>query len=446
MVQRFELTLRQQTKRVQRPRRPRNLRIPTRHHCFSRKRRLRFLSLRCFKRTSRHRIRTRGYQDVFAAKIHKSQPPDLTPPNEPTSSSPLPENVSTTPLDAIAAEGLPSSWIPPEGTTFHPSFDATSLTSEQPQVNQDDTANTLHNNEDEGFISAPESDYSDCELEYEGDYENGRVYCPGRKYHFPIDKKQRETAEFMMHLMWKKYSKVWQESLNIQKIQNVLDIGPGACYWADDFAFENSQAIVIGVDLFPSKEKHDRNVQLIKEDVEEPWLARDKYDLVHSRDMALAIRDWDKLLKRALRSLKPGGSIVVQEIYYSPQSEDGSVHSTAQPLADFFSKIAEGLKALRVDLHAITLLAEKMRAAGFINVTTKKSYITISRDSAEETEMLMWEAIYDGLQGTALGPLTRGLGWERWHVEVYLVGVRKCLRKNLQDTKLPIYTIHAQRP
>jgi len=153
------------------------------------------------------------------AKVHKLQLPDLTLPNKATLSSPQPESVSTQPLDGISTEGLPSSWIPPEGTTFHPSFDATSLTSEQPQVNQDDTANTLHNNEDEGFISAPESGYSDCELEYEGDYENGRVYCPGRKYHFPIDKKQRETAEFMMHLMWKKYSQVWQESLNIQKIQ-----------------------------------------------------------------------------------------------------------------------------------------------------------------------------------------------------------------------------------
>ncbi|KFZ02085.1 hypothetical protein V500_00453 [Pseudogymnoascus sp. VKM F-4518 (FW-2643)] len=421
MVQRFELTLRHPKKFVQKSRRPRNLRISKRHYCFSRKRRL---SLRWFKRKhirpSRH-VRIRSHGDASTAKIHKSQLPDLTPPNKATSSSPQPESVSTQTLDGISTEGLPSSWIPPEGTTFHPSLDATSLTSEQPQVHQDDTANTLHGNEDEGF-SDRESDYSNCGMESEGEHENGRLYCSGRNYHFPIDEMQRET-ELQMHLIWKKYAHVWQERLNIQKMQNVLDIGPGAYYWADDLAFEYPQIIVTGVDIFSSKEKHASNVQRIKDDVEESWLALDKYDLVHSRDMALAIRDWDKLLKRAFRSLKPGGSIVVQEIYYSPQSEDGSVHSTAQPLADFFSKIAEGLKALRVDLHAITLLAEKMRAAGFINVTTNKSYITISydtQDSAEETAMLMWAAIYYGLQGTALGPLTRGLGWERAEVEVYL--------------------------
>ncbi|KFY30832.1 hypothetical protein V494_08047 [Pseudogymnoascus sp. VKM F-4513 (FW-928)] len=415
MVQKLELPLRHPKKPVPRPRRPHNLRIPKRHH----------------------------------SKLHISQPPDLTPPNKLPSSSPQPESLSTQPPDGTSTEGLPSPWVLATGTTFQPSLDATSLTSRQPQVQQGDTANTHCSNEDEGFISAPESDYSDCDLEYEGEYENGRVYCPGRKYHFPIDKKQRETAEFMMHLMWKKYSQVWQESLNIQKLQNVLDIGPGACYWADDFALENPQAIVIGVDLFPSKEKHDRNVQLIKEDVEEPWLARDKYDFVHSRDMALAIRDWDKLLNRAFRSLKSGGSIAVQEIHFSPQSKDGGLHSTAQPLANFFSEIAKGLRVLHIDLHAVTSLAAKMHAIGFENVTTKISYITIShdtQDSADKTAMWMRGAIYEGLQGTALGPLTRGLGLDRMQVEVSLVGVRDCLRSGLQDTRLPIYTIHAQRP
>lgn len=148
-------------------------------------------------------------------------------------------------------------------------------------------------------------------------------------------------------------------------------------------------------------------------------------------------------------SLKSGGFIELQEIHYSLQSEDESLHSTAEPLANFFSTIAEGLKALGIDLHAITLLAEKMRVAGFVNVTTNRSYIPISRNTKSKTEndaaMCMRSIIYDGLQGTALGPLTRGLGWGSQEVEVYLIGVRACLGE-LQDTKLPMYIIHAQRP
>lgn len=150
------------------------------------------------------------------------------------------------------------------------------------------------------------------------------------------------------------------------------------------------------------------------------------------------------------RSLVPGGFLELQEIHYSPQSEDGSPHSTAKELANFFSKIAEGLKVLGVDLHAITLLADKIRAAGFVKVTTNISYISISRNAqiekGNDAGTCMKSAIYSGLQGTALGPLTRGLGWSKEEVEVYLVGVRDCLRPDLQDTKLPMYIIHAQRP
>ena len=64
-------------------------------------------------------------------------------------------------------------------------------------------------------------------------------------------------------------------------------------------AFEYPRMIVTGVDLFPRKGTTAPNVQLMKEDVEEPWLARDKYDFIHTRDMGLAIRDWDTLLNRA---------------------------------------------------------------------------------------------------------------------------------------------------
>ncbi|OBT40511.1 hypothetical protein VE00_07900 [Pseudogymnoascus sp. WSF 3629] len=341
---------------------------------------------------------------------------------------------------------------------FHPPLDAISSLSEQPQVYQSDTGNTLRSQDDtsdEGFCDG-DSDYSSSDIECEGEWENGRFYCPDG-YHFPIDDQQHEV-ELLIHNIWTKHSPVGQElflaPVNTREMHNVLDIGSGPCYWVEDFAVKYPHTTVTGIDLFPHEVMAPPNVKLRKDDVELPWPAQNKYELVHSRDMVLAIRDWDTLLSRAFQSLVPGGSIELQEIHYSPQSNDGSVHSTAQPLADFFSKIARGLKVLHVDLHAITLLAEKMRAAGFVNVTTNISYIPISRNAQSETEnetendaaTWMKSAMYCGLQGTALGPLTRGLGWESEEVEVYLIGVRNCLRESLQDTKLPMYIIHAQRP
>jgi hypothetical protein len=150
------------------------------------------------------------------------------------------------------------------------------------------------------------------------------------------------------------------------------------------------------------------------------------------------------------RSLERGGWLELREIHYFPQSEDGPFDSTAQPLVDYFSKITEGYQALGVNIHSITSFPEKLREAGFVNVKTNTASIPISLDNQSKTEngtaCLMREIIYRGLQGTALRPLTQGLGWRREEVEVYLAGVRNCLRKGLQDTKLPTYVIYAQRP
>ncbi|KFY27704.1 hypothetical protein V493_03360 [Pseudogymnoascus sp. VKM F-4281 (FW-2241)] len=384
-------------------------------------------------------IRTRGHRHASAKKIPISQPPDLTPPNEPPSSPP--QRPSIPHADSISTEGLPSPSLPPGDTTFQRPLDATSMISEQP------------NSEDEGFFSG-DSDYTLRDTEDEGDWENGRLYASGGKYHFPVDELQQEI-ESLMHHVWTQFSPVGQDlflaPVNTPNMLNVLDIGSGPCYWVDDFADKYVHTTVTAVDLFRKRGLvSEPNVKLWTDDVELSWPAQNKYEFIHSRAMALAIRDWDMLLRRAFQSLVPGGFLELQEIHYSPQSENGSPHSTAKTLAKFFSKIAEGLKALGVDLHAITLLADKIRAAGFVNVTTNISYISISRNAQIENEKdagtCMKSAIYTGLQGTALGPLTRGLGWSREEVEVYLAGVRDCLRPDLQDTKLPMYIIHAQRP
>lgn len=43
------------------------------------------------------------------------------------------------------------------------------------------------------------------------------------------------------------------------------------------------------------------NVKLWTDDVELSWPAQNKYEFIHSRAMALAIRDWDMLLRRAFQ-------------------------------------------------------------------------------------------------------------------------------------------------
>lgn len=58
---------------------------------------------------------------------------------------------------------------------------------------------------------------------------------------------------------------------------------------------------VTGVDLFAQGGMRSPNVRLLRDDVELPWPAQGKYEFIHSRDMVLAIRDWDTLLRSAFQ-------------------------------------------------------------------------------------------------------------------------------------------------
>lgn len=52
----------------------------------------------------------------------------------------------------------------------------------------------------------------------------------------------------------------------------------------------------------------------------------------------------------------------------------------------------------------------------------------------------------DGLQPIAMGPFTRGLGWSREQVDVYLVGVRKAYEMGGPHYWMPLHVICGQKP
>jgi hypothetical protein len=98
------------------------------------------------------------------------------------------------------------------------------------------------------------------------------------------------------------------------------------------------------------------------------------------------------------------------------------------PVREFWDNVTAGLAALKVNFDATLDLADMLRAAGFTNVTTRIFQVPIgpwAKNRVLKLVGLYWRTILmDGLQPIALGPLTRGLGWTREQVEVWLVGVR----------------------
>jgi hypothetical protein len=206
------------------------------------------------------------------------------------------------------------------------------------------------------------------------------------------------------------------------------------------------------------------------DDVEDEWLRpKNHYDYIHSRHMVMAVKNWPKLLKQALEyaslpppwnvrqcanegknsHLKPGGWYEMQEIHHYPQCHDGSM-PVDHPVAQFWSYVHQGLAALNVNFGAVLHLEDKMREAGFVNISVRVFHVPIGvwpKNRLLKTVGLYWrEILLLGVEPIALGPFTRGLKWTREQVEVFLVQVRHSYGDSWCHSHMPLYIICGQKP
>ena len=95
-----------------------------------------------------------------------------------------------------------------------------------------------------------------------------------------------------------------------ENVQNILDIGTGDGAWAIDVADRYPGAKVIGVDLYPPPETFlPSNCELLVDDVVQPWIYDQKFDLIHARFLlgSFTAEGWKALYKQIYDNLVPGG-------------------------------------------------------------------------------------------------------------------------------------------
>ncbi|AEO54738.1 hypothetical protein MYCTH_2297650 [Thermothelomyces thermophilus ATCC 42464] len=287
-------------------------------------------------------------------------------------------------------------------------------------------------------------------------YENGRRYHRFRegRYNFPNDDVEQQRED-MKHAMVKMLCGQLHFAPIGDNPHQILDIGTGTGIWAIEMGDQFPTASILGVDLSPIQpEWVPPNVRFIVDDVESPWLhPRNYFDYIHSRHTVMAIKDWPKLMRRCLEHLRPGGWFEMQEVYHYPISANRAKPiQPDHPVARYWSLIMEGLTNLGVDFHAAAdgRLADMMREAGFVNVTERVLQIPIgtwAKNKVLKTVGLYWRTILmDGIQAIALGPLTRGCGWTREQVELFLVDVRKAYYDNTMLAYMPFHIVYGQKP
>ncbi|KAK5660696.1 hypothetical protein OQA88_12060 [Cercophora sp. LCS_1] len=416
--------------------------------------------------------------------VRSSRGPTLLDPPEPrtilTSVSPSPSisTLSTGPISSVHSSQLRGSISPPyvfsgasrnsTPSSFRPTPDADDgYDDEDEQMRQQEALTQAEEGSvvvdrdeigaDAGYESDNNTSASTSLAESMRDYifENGRRYHRFRegRYNFPNDDVEQQRED-MKHAMVKM---LCGNDLFFAPIgpnpQTILDMGTGTGVWAIEMGDLFESANVLGVDLSPIQpEWVPPNVRFMVDDIESPWLhPRNYFDYIHSRHTVMAIKDWPKLMRRSLEHLRPGGWFEMQEVFHHPISINNTM-GPDHPVSQYWSLINEGLTALGVQFHAVANERMKMmmQECGYINVQEKVLTIPIGtwpKNKILKTVGLYWRTILlDGIQAIALGPLTRGCGWTREQVELFLVEVRRAYHDNNALMYMPFHVIYGQKP
>lgn len=140
-----------------------------------------------------------------------------------------------------------------------------------------------------------------------------------------------------------------------------------------------------------------------------------------------------------------------QEIYHYPVSANNTMPPN-HPVAQYWGLINEGLQRLGIDFHACAggKIAAMMRDAGFENVQERIFHVPLGTWAKHPDLKRVGEywrhILLEGAQAIALGPLTRGCGWTREQVEVFLIEVRKAYFDNGCLMYMPMYVTYGQKP
>ena len=134
-----------------------------------------------------------------------------------------------------------------------------------------------------------------------------------------------------------------------------------------------------------------------------------------------------------------------------PVTVTNNIVPVHNPVANFWSLIAEGPAVLGVHLDAIAdrKLVDMIRGTGYEDVHEQTFHLPLGtwpENKNLKTVGLYWRrAVLDGIHATTIGPLTHSLGWSPEDVEVLLVEVRKAYSDNAARMYMPFHIVYAQK-
>ncbi|KAH6715690.1 S-adenosyl-L-methionine-dependent methyltransferase [Leptodontidium sp. MPI-SDFR-AT-0119] len=281
----------------------------------------------------------------------------------------------------------------------------------------------------------------------------------GRTYHHevgkaeywgPNDEKQNDNLDIGHHL----FTLVLKNKLYLAPLKNpqkVLDIGTGTGIWALDFADENPQAEVIGVDISPIQPTWVApNVRFQIDDAGLDWTFQENtFDYIHLRHMTGSFDNWPHVFEQAFKCTKPGGYIEHMDFDIRVVSDNGIV-GPGHPMYEWSMRSIDAGEKMGRTFDIATKSKALIEAAGYVDVVETIIKIPVGTWMKDKESKVLgaWSLLFlnTGVEGFSLYLLTSVLGWSIEETQVFLATVRKEFPKLSNQGYYTAHCIYGRKP
>jgi SAM-dependent methyltransferase len=197
-----------------------------------------------------------------------------------------------------------------------------------------------------------------------------------------------------------------------------------------DVADAYPSAKVIGVDTAPVQPSFvPQNLVFEIDDIEHEWLwPKSSFDLIHGRELILAIHDWPRLVRQAFSRLRPGGYIQLCGSYPKFQSDDGTLieNSAYVELGQIFLDMSDKIGASG---HEVLNWKRYLQQAGYDDV--HEHIFKMPTNPWPKDERLKRIGAFeltqyrDSIAGVFVRGYTQILGGDAVHLQVLLARARQ---------------------
>ncbi|MGH8612601.1 MAG: class I SAM-dependent methyltransferase [Gammaproteobacteria bacterium] len=162
-------------------------------------------------------------------------------------------------------------------------------------------------------------------------------------------------------------TKIRLESTGLSKRWRCLEVGPGAgsiMFWLGEKVGPAGRVTAVDINPRFLDVRNSANIDVVKADIREVDFERNGFDLIHGRYVLLHIHNYQSVLEKLLKTLKPGGWLVLEEPDFSAARPVHGPKDICRSVEKVNLAIYQMYRKLGIDHAAGLKLPAALRALG----------------------------------------------------------------------------------